>query len=83
MSRHWKPDAESARWTQVDDYAPTGSSALPGKAPWPKGATVGLLMVAAGCLALGALLYRVAGPRVVIEENAAPMRFGGPSPGRP
>ena len=28
-------------------------------------------MIAAGCLALGALLYRVAGPRVVIEQNAA------------
>jgi hypothetical protein len=28
-------------------------------------------LVAAGCLAIAMLLYRVAGPRDVIEENAA------------
>ena len=65
MSRHWKPDGERTRWTRADGYAPSAGGS------WPQGATAGLLMIAAGCLALGALLYRVAGPRVVIEQNAA------------
>ena len=30
-----------------------------------------MALVAAGCLAVAMLLYRVAGPRDVVEENAA------------
>jgi hypothetical protein len=49
----------------VEDFAPPSAKA------WPRGATVGLLMVAAGCLAVAALLYRAAGPRVIVERNVA------------
>jgi hypothetical protein len=50
----------------VEDFAPP-----PAAKAWPRGATVGLLMVAAGCLAVAALLYRAAGPRVIVERNVA------------
>ena len=36
-----------------------------GKPRWPEGATAGLLLVAAACIGLAALLYHVAGPRDV------------------
>lgn len=65
MSKHWKPDAEIARWTGADD------SSRPRKAAWPAGATAGLMLVAAACLAVGALFYQVAGPRNPIEEDVA------------
>ena len=51
-----------ARWTGADEPA------RPDKAPWPVGATAGLVMVAACCVALGAVLYQVAGPRDVVDE---------------
>ena len=46
-------------------------TAAPAGRSWPEGATAGLLLVMAGCLAFGALLYRVAGPRDVVGEEAA------------
>jgi hypothetical protein len=38
---------------------------------WPRGATAGLLLVATGCLAIAALVYKAAGPRDAIERNSA------------
>ena len=49
---------------------PADEQVRPAAPSWPKGATAGLVLVAAGCLAVGALLYRGAGPRDVFEENA-------------
>ena len=57
MSRHWKPDADVAR-----------SQAKAAKS-WPEGATAGLLLVAAACLGAAVLIYQVAGPRDVFEEE--------------
>ena len=61
---HWKPDGETDRWTRADGDSP------PARASWPEGATAGLLLVAAACLAVGALLYQVAGPLDPIEDRA-------------
>lgn len=66
MSKHWNPDGEVSRWTGADELA------RPGKASWPEGATAGLVLVAVGCLALGTILYQVAGPRDVVDERVAP-----------
>jgi hypothetical protein len=63
VSKHWNPDGELARWVRADEPMP------PSKASWPEGATAGLVLVATCCLALGALLYQVAGPRDVVEEG--------------
>ena len=63
--KHWKPDVDSTRWLSADAYAPPKAKA------WPEGATAGLVLVAVACLAVGALLYQVAGPREPIEEGAA------------
>ena len=65
MSQHWKPEGDRANWLSADAYAPADSKS------WPAGATAGLVLVAAACLAVGAILYQVAGPRDVIEEDAA------------
>lgn len=54
MSRHWNPQADFARVAEAQP-----------KPRWPKGATVGLVLVAAGCIGIAAILYRVAGPRDV------------------
>ena len=67
MSRHWKPDGDPDRWTRADGHA------------WPEGATAGLLLVAAGCLLVGALVYKATGPRDFIEKNAADWSKGLPS----
>lgn len=64
MSKHWNPDGEIERWARADEPV------RPRKASWPEGATAGLLLVAGFCLAIGGLLYHVAGPRTVIEEGA-------------
>jgi hypothetical protein len=64
VSKHWNPDQEIERWTGV------GEPARPTKAAWPEGATAGLVLVAAFCLAVGGLLYQVSGPRTVVEEGA-------------
>lgn len=37
---------------------------------WPEGATAGLLLVAAACFGLSAVLYHIAGPRDVFAESA-------------
>ena len=63
MSKHWNPNEEMARWASADE-APS-----PGK--WPEGATAGLALVAASCLAVGVILYQVAGPREVVEASVA------------
>ena len=69
VSKHWNPDHEIARWTQVDGYSPPAMP--PAKTSWPRGATAGLVLVAAACLTVGVILYAVAGPREVVDENAA------------
>ena len=51
MSKHWNPERELAR--------ARGRQAKP---RWPEGATVGLAMVAAGCVGLALILYKLAGP---------------------
>ncbi len=58
MSRHWNPRGEVARARQ--ERAKT----------WPAGATAGIALVAAACLGVAVTLYWVAGPRVVVEEEA-------------
>ena len=63
MSKHWNPDVEIARWAGADELT------LPKKRSWPEGATAGLVLVAASCLALGVVLYQFAGPRQVVEES--------------
>lgn len=65
VSRHWNPDGEVARWTRADRPRPH-------KPSWPKGATAGLVLVAAACLAVGAALYQFAGPRQPFDESVAP-----------
>ena len=65
MSKHWNPDEEIA-WINA-----AHEPSRPAKAAWPEGATAGLLLVAASCLAMGVLLYQFAGPRTVIEDNVA------------
>lgn len=54
MSKHWNPEDELARLRETD-----------AKARWPEGATAGLVVVAAACVAAAMLLYRLAGPRDV------------------
>jgi hypothetical protein len=54
VSKHWNPDPDIARAREVRR-----------RSAWPQGATAGLAMLAAGCVAVAALLYRIAGPRDV------------------
>ena len=56
MSRHWKPEAEVARVRARQKS-------------WPEGATAGLLLVAAVCVGVALIVYQVAGPRDVFEEE--------------
>ena len=63
MSKHWNSDDELARCIAADEF-------VRGQRRWPEGATAGLLLVALFCIAFGALLYQVTGPRPVIEEAA-------------
>lgn len=56
MSKHWKPDGEIARIIPVRERP---------KRRWPEGATAGLVLVAAACVALAAIFYHIAGPRDV------------------
>ena len=63
MSRHWNPDEELARCIAAEELARAR------KRPWPEGATAGLVLVAALCLAVGLTLYQFAGPRDVVEEG--------------
>jgi hypothetical protein len=57
MSRHWKPETHVAR-------VPARQKS------WPEGATAGLLLVAAACFGVALIVYQVAGPRDVFEEDA-------------
>ena len=79
MSKHWNPDDELAdrpcprhdldrefKWLKAAD-----EPARPAKAAWPDGATAGLLLVAASCVAIGSLLYQFAGPLHPIEDSVA------------
>lgn len=54
MSKHWKPEA----------------AARPVRPPWPEGATVGLVLIAAACIGLGVIAYQVAGPRDSFAEDS-------------
>jgi hypothetical protein len=58
VSRHWKPERAKARVVRQ-------------RKPWPAGATAGLVLVAAACLGAAVVLYQVAGPRDVFEEDAS------------
>lgn len=71
MSRHWQPDEDRTRWSRADECARPDGAVPAVKAEWPKGATAGLLLVASGCLAIAALVYKAAGPRDAIEKNSA------------
>jgi hypothetical protein len=59
MNRNWKAEQPRPRV-----FAPAR------RASWPEGATVGILLVAAACIAVTATLYKVAGPRDVFAESA-------------
>ena len=61
--KHWKPDEDSDCWIPAQAAAP------PQKSTWPPGATAGLALVAAACLAFGAVLYQLAGPSDVFAEE--------------
>ena len=63
MSRHWNPDDDLALARRLERLEQP-------RKHWPKGATVGLVFVAAACLALGAVVYQVSGPRDVFEDEA-------------
>ena len=52
MSKHWNPEEEIARIRQPR-----------AKDSWPEGATAGLVIVAASCVAFAVLLYNIAGPK--------------------
>ena len=69
MSRHWNPN---------DDLAAAREERTP--AAWPHGATAGLMLVAAGCIGVAALVYWAAGPRHTFADDAAIDWEGLPSP---
>jgi negative regulator of sigma E activity len=60
VSEHWNPEGEVARVREARV-----------RESWPAGATVGLALVAAACLAVGVVLYQVAGPRDSFAEEDA------------
>ena len=55
MSKPWNPQGELSR---------IGKARV--RSPWPEGATVGLVALAAGCIGIAFLLYQLAGPRQII-----------------
>ena len=57
MSKHWNPDDVLLRVRE--------ERAAQAKPRWPQGATAGLVLVAAACFGVAAVLYHVAGPRDV------------------
>jgi len=59
VSRHWHPEdaLREARRQSV-------------RADWPRGATAGLLLIAAACVGAALALYELAGPRDLFEEEA-------------
>lgn len=56
MSKHWNPE---------DELALAHRREARSMRSWPPGATAGLVLVAAACLGVAAILYQVAGPRDV------------------
>lgn len=69
--KHWKPEHQLVplsgagarrQWTRVEGYVREV------RRTWPAGATAGLLLVAAGCIAIGIAFYQVAGPRDVFAN---------------
>lgn len=62
MGHHWNPDEELVRAIEAEELARAR------KRSWPDGATAGLVLVAAMCLAIGLTLYQFAGPHAVVEE---------------
>jgi hypothetical protein len=58
VSKHWNPQDDVARIERLHS-----------RKTWPAGATAGLLVVAAACLGVGVVLYKVAGPREVVAER--------------
>ena len=58
VSKHWSPENEIAR---IRKARVTHS--------WPAGATVGVVLVAAACLAVGVVVYQMAGPRDSFAEE--------------
>lgn len=48
---------------------PRAACATEQRRSWPQGATAGLLIVAAACLAVSLTLYHVAGPRDAFAEE--------------
>lgn len=55
----------SAHWNPKDDLVQTRQERV--KPRWPEGATAGLILVAAGCIGMALLLYRLAGPSDVFS----------------
>ena len=53
------------------DRSNRGARAQSRKAPWPQGATAGILLVAAACLGISLTLYHLAGPRDAFAESPA------------
>ena len=58
MSKHWNPENEIARIRKPR-----------ARHSWPAGATVGVVLVAAACLAVGVVVYQMAGPRASFAEE--------------
>jgi hypothetical protein len=56
VSKHWSPENEVARSREA-------------RHSWPAGATVGVVLVAAACLAAGVVVYQMAGPRDSFAEE--------------
>ena len=52
MTKPWNPKGDLAEREEKPNH-------------WPAGATAGLIVVAAACVGIAALLYKVAGPRDV------------------
>lgn len=56
MSKPWNPRGEIDRPVPVEQ---------PRRAPWPAGATAGVVLIAACCIGAAVVIYQVAGPRDV------------------
>ena len=66
MSMHWTPDGDAT--PLADDIAVEPARSQPIKKDWPEGATAGLLLVAAACVGVAVLVYKVAGPSDVFAR---------------
>ncbi len=66
MSMHWTPGGDAT--PLADDITVEPAGAAPAKKHWPEGATAGLLLVAAACVGVAVLVYKVAGPSDVFAR---------------